>query len=359
MHPILQDWGRFVAYLAAWGLVGLLVAVQLAFAGPISWLESFALAVPLALLFGFVGLGAFWVCQAAPLQLSRIVRSLGTQLAAAALSALLWLAAARGLAVALERLDVFPGLGARLLQVAPLLVGLGVALFLLTSALNYLLMAMGASQLALQRALQFEIASREAELRALRAQIHPHFLFNSLNSINALIAAKPEDARRLCVRLGDFLRRSLTLGAREAIPLAEELDLAEQLLAIEKVRFGERLSHQVVADDEARACSVPPLLLQPLVENAVTHGIAQRLEGGLVRIEAERRGAELWIAISNPRDIDAAPRRGAGIGLENVKRRLAALHGDEAELRAIPSDEAYRVELRLPVKHGASSGASS
>jgi len=359
MHPILQDWGRFVAYLAAWGVVGVLVGVQLAFAGPFSWLEAFTLAVPLALLFGFVGLGAFWVCQAAPLQLSRIVRSLGTQLVAAALSALLWLAAARGLAVALERLDVFPGLGARLLQVAPLLVGLGVALFLLTSALNYLLMAMGASQLALRRALQFEIASREAELRALRAQIHPHFLFNSLNSINALIAAKPEDARRLCVRLGDFLRRSLTLGAREAIPLAEELELAEQLLAIEKVRFGERLSHQVVADDAARACSVPPLLLQPLVENAVTHGIAQRLEGGLVWIEAERRGATLWIAISNPRDVDAAPRRGAGIGLENVKRRLAALHGDEAELRAIPSDDAYRVELRLPVKHGASSGASS
>ena len=141
-------------------------------------------------------------------------------------------------------------------------------------------MAFGASQAAERRALQFEIASREAELRALRAQIHPHFLFNSLNSINALIAARPEEARRLCVRLGDFLRRSLTFGSREAIPLAEELDLAEQLLSIEKVRFGERLSHAIVADEAARACTVPPLLLQPLVENAVTHGIAQLLEGG-------------------------------------------------------------------------------
>jgi sensor histidine kinase YesM len=351
MHPILADWGRLAAYLAAWGLVGSLMAVQLAFAGPFAWVEAFTLAVPLALLFGFVGLGTFWVCQAAPLQLSRIVRSLGTQLVAATLSAALWLAAARGFAALLERLDVFPGLGARLLQVAPLLLGLGFALFLLTAALNYLLMAMGASQAAERRALQFEISSREAELRALRAQIHPHFLFNSLNSINALIAAKPEQARRLCVGLGDFLRRSLTLGARETIPLAEELDLAEQLLSIEKVRFGERLSHQVVADDDARACVVPPLLLQPLVENAVTHGIAQQLEGGLVRIEAERRGAELRIAITNPRDPDAQPRGGTGIGLANVKRRLAALHGDEAELRAIPSDEAFRVELRLPVKH--------
>src|SRR3990170_132517 len=167
MHPILSDWGRFGAYLTAWGLVGTLIAVQLAFAGPFAWVEAFTLAVPLA------------------------------------------------------RLDVFPGLGARLLQVAPLLLGLGFALFLLTAALNYLLMAMGASQLAERRALQFEIASREAELRALRAQIHPHFLFNSLNSINALIGARPEEARKLCVRLGDLLRASLTVGPREAIPLAE------------------------------------------------------------------------------------------------------------------------------------------
>jgi two-component system, LytTR family, sensor histidine kinase AlgZ len=351
MHPILSDWGRFGAYLAAWGLIGTLIAVQLAFAGPFSWLEAFALGVPLALLFGFVGLGAFWVCQAAPLHLSRIVRSLGTQLVAATVSAALWLAAGRAWAALLERLDVFPGLSARLLQVAPLLLGLGLALFLLTAALNYLLMAQGASQLAERRALQFEIASREAELRALRAQIHPHFLFNSLNSINALIGARPEEARRLCVRLGDFLRASLSFGSREAISLAEELALAEQLLSIEKVRFGERLSHEVVADDDARACTVPPLLLQPLVENAVTHGIAQRIDGGLVRIEAERRGPELRIVITNPRDADAPGRHGTGIGLQNVKRRLAALHGAEAELQSTATEDAFRVELRLPVRH--------
>ena len=351
MHPILTHWGRFAAYMAAWGLIGALITVQLAFAGSFTWLEALALGVPLALLFGFVGLGAFWVCQAAPLHLSRLARSLGTQLVAGSVSAALWLAAARAWTALLERADVFPGLSARLLQVAPLLLGLGLALFLLTAALNYLFMAIGSSQAAERRALQFEIASREAELRALRAQIHPHFLFNSLNSINALIGARPEEARKLSVRLGDFLRTSLTFGSREAVPLAEELALAEQLLSIEKVRFGDRLSHEVVADDAARACSVPPLLLQPLVENAVTHGIAQRIDGGLVRIEAERRGPELRIVITNPRDADSPGRRGTGIGIQNVKRRLAAVHGDEAELRAFSSDDSFRVELRLPVRH--------
>jgi LytS/YehU family sensor histidine kinase len=208
--------------------------------------------------------------------------------------------------------------------------------------------AFESSREAERRALQFEIASREAELRALRAQLHPHFLFNSLNSINALIAARPEEARRLCVRLADFLRRSLALGAREAIPLAEELDLALQLLAIEKTRFGERLCHELGVEDDARACPVPPLLLQPLVENAVTHGIAHVLEGGTIRVAASRGARRLTILVENPCDADRPRGRGAGVGIANVRARLGALHGTEARLDATEQNGLWRVELTMP-----------
>jgi two-component system, LytTR family, sensor histidine kinase AlgZ len=347
MHPILAERSRLGAYLAAWALLGLLLAALLVLAAPFGWLEAIVFAVPLSVLFGFMGLASFWVCQAAPLPLG-LARAFGMQLLAGGASGSLWLAASRGFALALDRAGVFPGLQAKQTAAWPLLLGLGVALYLLAAALHYMIVAFEASREAERRALEFEIASREAELRALRAQIHPHFLFNSLNSINALIAARPEEARRLCVRLADFLRRSLTVGSRESIPLAEELDLAEQLFSIEKVRFGDRLAHAVVADDAARACAVPPLLLQSLVENAVTHGIAQTLDGGEIRIEAERRGEELRIVIVNPRDAETPGRRGAGIGLQNVKRRLFALHGDAAEVRVVPGDSSFRVELRLP-----------
>ena len=349
MHPILAEWRRLGAYLAAWALVGVLVAAQLVFVAPFGWLDALVFAVPLSLLYGFVGLGSFWVCQAAPLTFPGLRRALGTQLLAGVLSAAAWLAAGRGWALLLDRADVLPGLAGKQTQGTPLLLGLGVLLYLLSAALHYLLGAFATSQEAERRALELEIASREAELRALRAQIHPHFLFNSLNSINALIATNPEEARRLSVRLGDFLRRSLTLGSRETIPLAEELDLAEQLLSIEKVRFGERLSHSVRADDAARACGVPPLVLQPLVENAVTHGIAQLVDGGTVQVAAERRGDELLIAVENPRDAEAPGRKGAGIGLENVRRRLRALHAEAADVRVVETDASFRVELRLPV----------
>ncbi len=150
------------------------------------------------------------------------------------------------------------------------------------------------------------------------------------------------------MRLGDFLRRSLTLGSRDGIPLAEELDLAEQLLEIEKVRFGARLGYELRADDAARACAVPPLVLQPLVENAITHGVAQMLEGGTVRITATKDGPELQITVENPRDPESPGRKGAGIGLQNVKRRLAALHGTDAGVVVAPTPASFRVELRLP-----------
>jgi hypothetical protein len=347
MHPILAERSRLGAYLAAWALVGFLLAALLVLAAPFGWIEAAVFAVPLAVLFGFMGLASFWVCQAAPLPRG-LLRAFGMQLLAGVVSALMWLAAGRGYALALDRAGVFPRLVEKQSGAAPLLLGLGVALYLLAAALHYMIVAFERSREAERRALEFEIASREAELRALRAQIHPHFLFNSLNSINALIGARPEEARQLCVRLADFLRRSLTVGSRETISLAEELDLAEQLFSIEKVRFGDRLSHVIVADDAARSCPVPPLVLQPLVENAVTHGVAQSLEGGEIRIEAERRGAELRIAVVNPRDPDAPRKRGTGIGLQNVRRRLFTLHGEAAEVRVLPGDSTFRVELRLP-----------
>ena len=347
MHPILAERGRLGAYVASWTLLGFLLAALLVLAAPFGWAEAFAFAVPLSVLYGFVGLAAFWVCLVSPIR-AGIARAIATQLPAAFVSGSVWLAVSRGWAYALDHGALFPGVLQRQAAAAPLLLGLGVALYLLASSLHYMIVAFEASREAERRALQFEIASREAELRALRAQIHPHFLFNSLNSINALIAAKPVEARRLCVALGDFLRRSLTVGSRERIPLAEELDLAEQLLSIEKVRFGDRLCHEIRADEAARACLVPPLLLQPLVENAVTHGIAQLLEGGTIRINAERRQDTLVLAIENPRDPDSPGRKGTGIGLQNVQRRLAALHGNAAALRVVPEGETFRVELRLP-----------
>ena len=167
----------------------------------------------------------------------------------------------------------------------------GVLLFWLSSLLHYLLAAFEQSRRAEARELGLEVLAREAELRALRAQIDPHFLFNGLQSISALTSADPAGARRMCLLLADFFRSSVRLGAEDAIRLEEEMAMVRAYLDIERVRYGPRLESEVVLEPGCGSCRVPPLILQPLVENAVRHGIRPLVDGGVVRGDgALRRG---------------------------------------------------------------------
>ena len=352
MNPVLHGPRRAWAYLAAWTPVAALLAAVLALQASFSWAEAWALALPLTMLYAFVGIGAYWVCAAAPLRLAGLTRVVGTQLAAAALSAGAWTVAARELATVYERggsgLGFGPGLADRATAASPLVFGMGALLFLLAAAFHYLLAALEASRRAETEALRYEVLSRLAELRALRAQLHPHFLFNSLNSISALVVARPDDARRLCEQLGDVLRRSLVAGAQDRVPLSEEVALALSYLSVEQVRFGERLLVQTDLAPEAVAWPVPPLLLQPLVENAVTHGIAGLVDGGTVRVEAAVRDGRLHLAVLNPREPETTSAPGTGFGLASVRRRLEAMYGRDTEVRVTADADRFRVDVVVP-----------
>ena len=155
------------------------------------------------------------------------------------------------------------------------------------------------------RAAEARSLARDAELHALRMQINPHFLFNSLHSIAALTTVDSARAREMCIKLSDFLRSSLGLGQREIIPLSEELALARSYLEVEQVRFGARLQFTEDIQESCQDCAVPVLLLQPLVENAVKHGIAGLVEGGAVRLSVERLGGSVHVAVENGFDADA------------------------------------------------------
>jgi two-component system, LytTR family, sensor histidine kinase AlgZ len=347
MHPVLTSRGRLVLYVVLWAALGALLATLLDEKG-VSWSEAAAVALPLGVALGFVCLATFYLCHAVPLRLGEWARIIGTHGGAAGLSASIWLIAGRGWIALLATGGLTAALTDAYYRALPALWIVGVLAFLLSSAIHYSLGAVETSRHAEKRALEFELASRDAELKTLRAQIHPHFLFNSLNSINALIASEPEGARRLCVLLADFLRGSLTMGGRATVRLEEELQMAEKLLAIEKVRFGSRLAFEVKVEEAARAWLVPPLILQPLVENAITHGLAHLIEGGAVAIEGHLHEGLLHLAVSNPKDPDARRRKGTGLGLENVRRRLAALYGDSGHVVVRDSPHAFRVELTIP-----------
>jgi two-component system, LytTR family, sensor histidine kinase AlgZ len=351
MHPILADKGRLGLYLAAWLPLGGLLAA-LPGPGVEAWPAALALALPLALLYAFVCLAAWYPCRSTPLATSGALALVTTHGAAALAASALWLGAGMGWATLLGRLPATAAAAGLFHGNLPLYFGVGLLLYLLAVALHYLLIAFEESRAAEARALEIEVLAREAELSALKAQIDPHFLFNSLNSISSLCGADPRGAREMALALADFLRSSLAAGRRETLPLADELALAASYLAVEKIRFGPRLRVAEEVAPAARQQPVPPLLLQPLVENAVRHGISHLLDGGEVRIAARLAAGRLHLAVANPCDPERPARRGGGIGLANVRRRLKLLYGGDARLTVEERPESFRAEVELPAGGG-------
>ncbi|MEZ5315859.1 MAG: histidine kinase [Vicinamibacterales bacterium] len=351
MHPILADRRRFQLHLIAWTLVGGILALLVHSLLAIPWGAALVFGLPLGLVAAPVSLSAWYVCRATPLSRVGPLRAGATAVATAVLTAAVWAGVGRGWWILLRGQGVSLPASAEG-SLFTLLLGLGALAYLLSVTVHYLFQAFEESAAAARRTLEAEVAHREAELRALRAQVDPHFLFNSLNSVSGLIGAAPDRARLMCRMLADFLRDSLTLGTVPRIPLAREVALSEQYLRIEQVRFGERLGVEATVDPACVEVPVPPLILQPLVENAVRHGIATRLDGGVVRIEARLAGDRAVCVVTNPRDPDTA-RRGTGFGLDIVRRRLRGSFGEAAALAVEPSDEAYRATITMPVEAAA------
>lgn len=203
-----------------------------------------------------------------------------------------------------------------------------------------------------ERALRAETMVAEGKLRALQHQLNPHLFFNTLNAISTLIAEhRNQDATVMIARLGDFLRATLRQDLAPEVPLAEELSLVGQYLDIEQVRFGGRLRVTYDIDEEAYRELVPLLLLQPLVENATRHGIARLQEGGTIAISARVSGNTLEITIENSAPLESATTVAeTGIGLANVRERLAMHYGTRQQLRmTLRPDGVFRVDIELPV----------
>lgn len=339
MHPLLKSWKHLLQYLCAWIPLGAVLGFMLAIAGHFNLAETAAIIGPITAVLAVVCLSGWFVARSSPAR-SISAWKMGVRLGVAAMCAsALVLVFAHFLGLALN--TVFPDLEERFRPAVPVLGGMCWLVYMLSVALHYLWISM-------ERSKRAELLSRESELKALKAQVNPHFLFNSLNSISALTSMDPARARDMCIRLSDFLRNSLRLGERVSIPFAEELALTKTYLEVEQVRFGQRLRVIQDFDTGCADCDVPPLLVQPLVENAIKHGIATLVEGGEIALTGRRNGQHLRVMVENPFDPDAPVTRKTGFGLVNVRNRLEARYGGAARLEIQVGDQRYRVILSLP-----------
>lgn len=190
-------------------------------------------------------------------------------------------------------------------------------------------------------------AGTTARLTELQARIRPHFLFNSLNSAIALVREEPAKAESLLEDLSELFRHALA-DSRESRPLWQELELARHYLAIEQVRFGDRLQVEWQLDDSAAKAKLPPLILQPLVENAVKHGVEPSPSGATVRISTQRRGSVVVIKVTNTVPAGTGV-RGNGLALDNVRQRLNLLHDLQGRFQSALVDGLFQVRIEIPV----------
>jgi two-component system LytT family sensor kinase len=344
---------RGLAVLAAWTLVALLLAGQAWVAAqvrgdPLPWARASAIWIVWAAVWAALTPVAQRLAARFPLQRPHVLRSFAVHGVAST-------------ACAVANLAVFalaaPVVGAT--QVEPTWLGTFGRLLGTTFLLNlpvYWLIVAGAHAERLVRAarekdrrqLRLEAELAGARLQALRAQLQPHFLFNALNTIAVLMREDVDAAERVLLQLSTLLRRSLDAGEADETTLGEEIDFLESWLEIERARFGERLGCRILVPDELRDARVPTLILQPLVENALRHGIGARAGPGLVEVAASRDGDMLRLSVRDdgPGLPPAASER---VGLGNTKERLRLLHGDRQRFDVRNADGGGVIaEIELP-----------
>ena len=348
MHPLLSNPRGFAAYLFAWLLAGAVVAAGWAAQGQAETLGVFGFVLPLALVTGAAALVMYTVCRSSPLRPSTWIENLIRRVAAAGvLAGLVSGAAALWNTIgALWSRDGLVGLSPPQWLA---LVGVQGVVYAVSALVHDALLAQQSLQSAAANEREAKLLAREMEIKLLRLQIDPHFLFNSLNSISALIALEPQAARAMTIDLAQFFRETLSLGERDRIRLQQELDLVQHYLAIEQRRLGDKLKLSVDVNAECAAAWIPPLLLQPLVENAIKHGIRQLDEGGCIAISATHTGRHLVLRVANPTNPSAErDTSGIGQGLRHLRERLLAQFDAPAFMDIERTPHQFTVVLTLP-----------
>lgn len=360
------------AALGLWGALVLLFAAPLALTAPISWREAVSFGASFWALWLLFLPAVAWFSFRFPIERRRIVRNLGLHLFAC----LLIVGASRATFRAAARISSPPqpsqspnvpgpppkwstnrlGPPGTLGGFLSLRAALDVLVYWSLVGVCQAITNFRSSQVRERHAAELEARLTSAQLQALRIQINPHFLFNTLNSIAALVYVNPRAADEMLGDLSELLRRSLDTMEEQEIPLAQELEFIGAYLGIEQKRFGDRLQLEQSVPGDLMKALVPALILQPLVENAIRHGIEPQRDPGVISIEAKQEGQQLHLIVRDSgrglpgADVNGSERRGGrGIGLTNTQARLQGLYGRHQSFSVGKAEpQGCRVDIHLP-----------
>jgi len=348
MHPFLGEWKPTVALGIAWALFSAAVIYVVHLIADLALLQAFILTAPVAAGQLLIFLSVWYLCKVTPLNTA----GLGAFLARHGITVMVM--SAIGLQLSMMYSELLVQLtGLELYRTAferlvPVLLILSFLVYISGTSISYLILALEEGRQVENLALQSQLKAGRQELQFLKSRIHPHFLFNSLNGLSALCITAPDKARALCLNLADFLRYSFAYSNNNYVTLAEELEHAENYIAIESTRLGNRLKFSSSINTRPDKEYVISFCLQPLLENAVKHGVETISGGSTVELTIDSNEHYLVVDVSNPWRANSSKRSGSGFGLNNLRDRLKYSYGEKARLTIHKGEQYFSVRLFLP-----------
>ena len=345
-HPVLQNRGRLIVWWLVWILLGLGQSFLFYFA-----YGSFTKILIPDIIISFVVYSGLALVLWYPLSyfnrsVNRMLVLITNLLVIGAICVIVWVLIAKYLSAQL--MPSFEGFDDYWNKTFPYRVGTGAFIYGLVIMTYYLIES--TMRLAEKRAKEAQLESlvKETELRMLRSQINPHFLFNSLNSVSSLTITDPDKARAMVIKLSEFMRYALSRKDEKPVTLQSELDNLRLYLDIEMVRFGDRLSVDENIDPQCLNAMLPVMILQPLYENAIKHGVYESTKKVTIKTTVSYSEGFIEISIFNTFDPEATPVKGTGTGLSNVTRRLELLYGSRALLKTEKLEDSFTVRIFIP-----------
>jgi two-component system, LytTR family, sensor kinase len=344
-NPLLRDRKSLLLYLVVWLMVMVLYFSLLYWGLRIPLLTALADSLVFNLILAGMGLGFWYPAKFISFDKERFSRFLLTHIAAGVIAVLLWLSVGfiiTGIVLNTELYNNFfySTLAWRILT--------GILFYFLIISFYYTIIYYSEYRDRLSKEAELRSLITEAELRSLKFQINPHFIFNSLNSISSLTVTDPVNARTMIIKLADFLRYTISNNSRQMNTLSEELNSIKLYLDIEKIRFPDKFNYLEDVENTCREIQLPNMLLQPLIENAVKHSVYDALGMILINIRCQRHNDFLQIDVTNTIEQDTA-KPGTGVGLKNIFERLLLIYGRNDLMKVERNEGEFRVRLFIPL----------
>ncbi len=346
MHPILMNRTNLIIYTLAWIFVITVQAGVLVLYFGLEVRPAMADSIVFNTIFFLMGLLIWYPVRYIPLSDRNMITVLMNFFALGILVVVVWMSSGYLIMRQLFRGDEV--LISSLVASVPYRVISGALLYIMMLLVYYLAVYSRNLKERIRNEAKAQTMLKEAELNMLRSQINPHFLFNSLNSASALTLSNPGAAREMIVKLSEFLRYSLRLAEKEFNILKDEIGNIRRYLDIENVRFGSKMSFEIDCPPECKNYPVPNMILQPLFENALKHGVYESTEPVVIKMKCRRENDMLVISITNDYDSESPPRPGTGIGMRNIRERLRLIYGREDLMLSRKEDGMFVVNLFIP-----------